>query len=349
MTSHQEIGAVRKKKNSPSFSLSFPGAEGEQHRGIPLTKHPSHSPPSSPPLTINPLCSYLENTHTMTKKAPSHSPPLPCLTIKEENPRRERKKTKKEKKNLSWTETDCRSVRLCVSVRVPRLVQSALVRYQLATGGGQYSSRCFCWLFGEGRDRWGGEGLVWYLRLQMCVLGLAVTSCFHTITTNTAHPLTLHHHKKKRRGGGQKGKDAVLISFVLNVPFTCETSRSHCCVLSLWLRMYHPLPPLSLLCLLFSASHPYPHPLPSLHFLSHADSPSPAMDSHFSVQLDCTCIFYFFYSWMGFVVVQQPPRSSLHPLCSLSPISHLLLPPSSLLSLYIRPLLVVSGFRTSGG
>ncbi|GAA6231780.1 polyadenylate-binding protein 2 isoform X2 [Lates japonicus] len=33
-------------------------------------------------------------------------------TIKEEPPRRE--------SNLWWTETDCRSVRVCVSVRVPR-------------------------------------------------------------------------------------------------------------------------------------------------------------------------------------------------------------------------------------
>lgn len=74
------------ERNSPSFSLSFPGAEGEQHRGIPLTKHPNPSP-----LTINPLplCSHLK-THTMKK--------VPFPTIKEENPRRE-KKTKKEKKN----------------------------------------------------------------------------------------------------------------------------------------------------------------------------------------------------------------------------------------------------------
>lgn len=48
-----------------------------------------------------------------------------------------------------------------------------------------------------------------------CVsFGLAVTSCFHTIT-NTAHPLTLHHHQNKKRkkknvGRGDSYKEKIL-------------------------------------------------------------------------------------------------------------------------------------------
>lgn len=58
------------EKNSPSFSLSFPGAEGEQHRGIPLTKHPL---PPQHSLTINPLplCSHLKKKEKRKKKTPT--------------------------------------------------------------------------------------------------------------------------------------------------------------------------------------------------------------------------------------------------------------------------------------
>lgn len=52
--------------------------------------------------------------------------------------------------------------------------------------------------------------------------------------------------------------------------------------------------------------------------------------------------FFLFNRHQCLYFVQSPPPS---PLCSLSP----LLPPHPLLSLYIRPLLVVAGSKTSGG
>ena len=64
------------EKNSPSFSLSFPGAEGEQHRGIPLTKH------TLPPPT---LLSY----------QPS---PLSVPIFKKKKRKKKEKKGKKQRK-----------------------------------------------------------------------------------------------------------------------------------------------------------------------------------------------------------------------------------------------------------
>lgn len=81
------------EKNSPSFSLSFPGAEGEQHRGIPLTKHPP--PPPQHSLTINPLPLFVPIKRKKKKKVKKKVLPFP------NNKRRKsqkRKKTKKEKK-----------------------------------------------------------------------------------------------------------------------------------------------------------------------------------------------------------------------------------------------------------
>lgn len=120
------------EKNSPSFSLSFPGAEGEQHRGIPLTKHPP--PPPQHSLTINPLPLFVPIKRKKKKKSEKKKS-SPSPTIKEENPRREkRQKRKKKQKTLLLDRETGRSVRLCVSMRVRRLMRSPLVRYKLAIG-----------------------------------------------------------------------------------------------------------------------------------------------------------------------------------------------------------------------
>lgn len=146
---------------------------------------------------------------------------LPFPNNKRREPQKREKREKRKKKHFSWTERlTGRSVRLCVSVRVRRLMRSPLVRYKLAIGERiqWHISLCFVGSAGQEGGRKKEDGGISGCR---CVsFGLAVTSCFHTIT-NTAHPLTLHHHnqnkkkkeKKKRNVGGNSNKKIYCFCF----------------------------------------------------------------------------------------------------------------------------------------
>lgn len=145
-------------------------------------------------------------------------------------------------------------------------MQSPLVRYQLAIG------ERIWWLISgffvdfEGWER-RGEGDVGEdggISGCRCVsFGLAVTSCFHTIT-NTAHSpsTTTKTRKEKKKNGGKRQQEDILFIFVFNVPYICETSTSQsiCCVFKFVVFEYITSPslPQPPLCLPFSASHPYP-------------------------------------------------------------------------------------------
>lgn len=133
-----------------------------------------------------------------------------------------------------------------------------------------------------------------------CVsFGLAVTSCFHTIT-NTAHPLTLNHQNKRKKSGGGGAatrKDTVFIYYyffflLFNVPYICETftSQSTCCVLSLWFGVYHylPIPPPSLnpFCVRRSLHLSTP-PLPAFYNPCFFFVPPPLLPSPAHHTMDC--------------------------------------------------------------